>query len=530
MSQISYFDACVTLGNYYARQTGQPQTAEEILAAMDHYGIHEALVVDSLARDANPAAGNARLLERIADHPRLHPAWCGSMSAARELPAPDELVAQMRAQGVVALFLFYGHIDMRLDEWAIDDLLAALERARCPVFLCPNSWWPAQRNDATDWANVVRICRKFPRLPVVVTEHRQFLTQRTVYQALAACPNLRLELSSLWRYGTVEFICEQFGPERLVWGSQLPIRDPGAVLGHLRGADIGDEALARVAGDNLREMCSWNPHFASVADQVTFPEPDDALHAAARDRLDLSGERFFDCHGHMGRSGTFHVVHHSAEQIVREMDRHGVHKCIIFGLEGILGDATWSNDLVASVVAKYPDRFLGLTLVSLHHGEEWLRAEFERGRQMGLRGIKLINSYQGYPTEGPLIDVCCELCDQYGYFILNHSWGSAEQIERLCTTYPRACYLTGHATLAYGEVCSRVDNLYISTCPVHTWGATERLVATYGADRIVFASDLCDLPIGWGSYPIMFARIPEQDKRKILGGNLERLLQRYSTD
>lgn len=530
MSQISYFDACVTLGNYYARQPEQPETAEEILAAMDHYGIHEALVVDSLARDANPAAGNARLLERVADHPRLHPAWCGAMTAGRELPPPDELIARMREQGVVALFLFYGHINIRLDDWAIDDLLVELEAAGCPVFLCPNSWWPAQKNEATDWENVARICRTFPDLPVIVTEHRQFFTQRAVYQALASFPNLHLELSSLWRYGTVEFICQEFGPEKLVWGSQLPIRDPGAVLGHLRGADVSDGDLAKIAGGNLRQMLSWNPHFESVADEVTFPEPDDALHKAARDRLDLSGEEFYDCHGHMGHSSMFHIVHQNEDEIVREMDRHGIRKAIIFGLEGILGDETWCNDLVASVVAKYPDRFLGLTLVSMHHGEERLREEFERGRQMGLRGIKLIGSYQGYPTEGPMIDVCCELCDKYGYFILNHNWGSAEQIERLCTTYPGACHLTGHATLAYGEVCSRVDNLFISTCPVHTWQATERLVSVYGADRILFASDLCDLPIGWGTYPIMFARIPEEDKRKILGENLKRLMERYSTD
>ena len=35
------------------------------------------------------------------------------------------------------------------------------------------------------------------------------------------------------------------------------------------------------------------------------------------------------------------------------------------------------------------------------------------------------------------------------------------------------------------------------------------------------------LPIAWGLAPIMYARIPEEDKRKILGGNLARLMQEY---
>jgi len=53
-------------------------------------------------------------------------------------------------------------------------------------------------------------------------------------------------------------------------------------------------------------------------------------------------------------------------------------------------------------------------------------------------------------------------------------------------------------------------------------------VQTVGADRFLFGSDLSDLPISWGIGPVLTARIPEAQKRKILGGNLKELLQRYS--
>ncbi len=530
MGDVTWFDACCSLGRYVHMPENQPETAEGILDVMDHYGIHEALVVDTVARDAAPAAGNMRVLEKVRNHPRLHPAWCGLMSASRELPPPDEFVAQMREEGVAALFLFHGHMNIRLDSWAIDDLMAELAQAGCPVFICPNSWRPPGQSEATDWENVTRICQTFPELPVIVTEHRQFFTQRTVYAALAACPNLRLEMSSLWRYGAIEFIAQEFGADRMVWGSQLPLRDPGAILGQVGRADLPTEELAKVAGGNLRELMAWNDKFASVADEVAFPEPDDELHRAAREGLDTSGEDFYDCHGHMGWSSPFHVVHQRAPEIVGEMDRHGMQKCIIFGIEGILGDETYCNDLVAEVVAQFPERFVGLTFVNLHHGEALLRAEMQRGLEMGLRGVKIINNYQGYPTEGPLVDVACEFCDEHGFFILNHDWGSAEQIERLCTTYPGACFLTGHSNATYGEVTRRVDNLFICSCPMHGWEQTKRFVEIYGADRICFGSDLCDLPIGWGTYPIMFAPISEEDKRKILGENLKALLKQYSTE
>ncbi|HGE72231.1 TPA: hypothetical protein ENX78_15435, partial [Candidatus Poribacteria bacterium] len=149
--QIYYFDAVCYLGRHVHKQEGQPETAEEIISAMDHFGIHEALVIDVLSRETNPMAGNKRIIERTKDHPRLHPAWAGLMPQSQELPPPQELVNQMQELGVGALFLFYGQFDIRLTEWGIDSLLEVLEEYKVPVFLCPINW-RARGMDTTDWS------------------------------------------------------------------------------------------------------------------------------------------------------------------------------------------------------------------------------------------------------------------------------------------------------------------------------------------------------------------------------------------
>ncbi len=526
--QVTYFDAVCTLGRSVRTAPGQPETAAELLAAMDHYGIHEALVLDALAKEANPRAGNERILERTREHPRLHPAWAGLAPHSRELPPPDELVARMREEGVGALFLFAEMMGLTLDDWVIDGLLAELAAAGVPLFICPEYWASPGARDVADWSAVVRICRDFPELPVVLTEARNMTHQRTAYAALDACANLRLDISALWRGGLIEYVCEHWGPERLLFSAGLPHRDPGAVLMQLNCADISEEDLAAIAGGNLRELLAWNENIVSVADEVSFPEPIDELHRMARERADLTGERFCDSHGHLGESSPNHVNHLPVEGMVREMDRCGVEVCLVFGLEGVLGDETWCNDYVADAVRRFPERFVGLTVVNPNHGEEKMRAEMQRGLEMGLTGVKLIPHYQGYPPEGPLIDVACEFCHQHGFFILDHDWGSPAQIERLCTTYPDACFITGHANASYGEVVRRVPNLFVGTCPFLAWGQCEQFVALYGAERLLFGSDLTDLPIGWGLGPILHARIPEADKRRILGENLRKLLERYA--
>lgn len=524
MSSITYFDACCYLGRHVRMPEGQAETAEEILAAMDHYGIHDALVVDYLAREANPMAGNERIIERTRSHPRLHPAWTGLMTHSRELPPPEEMVVQMREQGVGALFLFYGQFDIRLDDWGVDDLLEVLEGNRVPLFLCPTDWREAHKVNATDWANVVRICRAFPDLPVVVTENRIYKAQRALYAAMEACPNLKLDLSALWLHKRVEFICRHFGAGRLVWGSQLPERMPGSVLMQLNYSDISEDQLSLVAGGTMRELLSWNENVDVVGEAAELSEPVDPLHRTARERLSFAAEEFYDCHGHIGECAPHHVIEDKPADLVREMDKFGVRLCCVFSLSASLGDEQYGNDLVAKAIGQFPDRLLGFTLVNPNHGERKLREELERGLDLGMQGIKLVCSYQGYPTEGPLIDLACAFADKHRLLMLNHHWGSAAQMERLCTTYPNACFFTGHANASYVEITKKTDNLFICTCPFLGWGDTEKYVRLYGADRILFGSDMSDLPIGWGIAQIVYAKIPEEDKRKILGENLKHLL------
>ena len=522
---MCYFDAYAALGRNIHSPEGQPETAEAILAVMDHHGVHEALVVGALARDANPVVGNVRLVEELQGHPRLHPAWCAVMPHSRELPPPEELVAQMREQGVLALFLFHRIFDIRLSDWGVDELLAPMAEAGVPLFLCPEGGGSQAGTNATDWENVVRICRAFPELPVIVTEHRIYGSQRALYSAMAACPNLYIDIRAVWLHGRVEFLCREFGAERLVWSGGMPQLAPGVPLMQLNYSNITPEELELIAGGNLRRLFAWNPNFES-AGEVKFPEPIDDLHRAVRERVDLSDLGVYDCHGHIGTMTPNHAIDNTLEEMVAEMDRFGVELCCVFGLEGVFGDERYGNELVADAVRRYPDRFIGFTMVNPNHGEAEMLRQLEEGLELGMQGVKLICSYHGYPTEGPLIDVACRFANAHRQFILNHDWGSPAQIERLCATYPEACFFTGHSASNYAEVTRKHPNLFICSCPFHVRGQVEQFVGMYGADRVLFGSDLTDLPIAWGLGPIMYARVSEEEKRLMLGGNLRRLVGR----
>lgn len=526
MSEITHFDACCVLGRSLRTHDDLPHTKPALLEAMDHFGIHEALVLDSMSVGTNPMAGNQRILDVTRDEPRLHPAWSLLLPHSREFPPADEIVAQMREHGVGAAWLFYGHFKLPLDDWATDELLAPFAEARVPLFVTPNSTMGGG-NDATNWSGVVNLCKRFPTIPVIVSEERIYRTQRALYEALNAAPNLRLDLSSVWLHHRIEFITREWGADRLVWASHLPDRTPGTPLMQLNYSDITEDELALIAGGNLRQMMGWNGNVKFV-DEVVFPEPIDPLHAKVRLRESFRDEKFYDCHGHIGWADPYHVVNDTPAELVAEMDKFGLDVCTVFGMQ-IMGDNDFSNDETFAMSGAYPNRFLPFTFINPNYGEDAMLAELARCQALGSKGVKLmLDSYGTYPSAGPAVEVPVRWAHEHKQIILSHTWGSAERIHDLCTRYPDACFIAGHTTSAFVDVCKQVDNLYICTCPLLAWNQTEQYVEMYGADRILFGSDLTDLPISWGLGQIMYARISEADKRKILGENLLRIMEQYN--
>ena len=523
---VRYLDANVMLGPGEWTGEGPPTTREALIEAMDHFGIHQALVREGVGEIGSAAHANERVLERTSDNPRLLPVWMLLPPYTHESPPPEEMVAQMRERGVAAAWFSHGAFGLPLEKWVFGDMLAPLAEARVPVFFSPIDARQGEGADQADWSGLVRVCQAFPDLPVIATEARVYKGQRAMWAALATCPNLHIDISILWPSRSVDYLCREFGPERLVFGTQLPRRTPGAVLMQLNYAGVSPEALAKIAGGNMRELASWNGKTGGAGEDVVFPEPEDALHRAARERADLSGERFYDCHGHVGRRNQRHVCLKDVDELVEEMDKSGVRQCCVFALLGN-GGAAVGNDVTFEAVRRFPDRFIGFTWINPNHGVEAAQREFKRGMDHGMRGVKMLSGIHSGDYGSETVEAAIAFADQHGLFVLNHTWGPEEGLRQWLEKYPNVCYITGHSAGNYGELIRDFPNLYICTCPFLRWGQTEDYVQRFGADRLLFGSDLQDLPIGWGQGPIFYARISEAEKRLILGGNLERLLEVY---
>lgn len=525
---VQLFDANVQVGRHRQLQPGMPFSADDLLRDMNRFGIAEALVLDSLSREAHLGPGNRRVLAEVEGQPRLHPCWALMPPRTGEIGPLDTLLERMHQAGVRAAKLFPGHYTFSLQEWCVGELLSVLEDGRVPTFIDANPQFVGMPMDVTDWDAVVALCTAHPKLPVIISEGRFRSANRMIYQALAKCPNLRLELSGFWAHRGIEYVCREYGPERLLFGSKWPVREIGGPVAQLAFAQISEHERALIGGDNLRALLAGAfPHKPRAREhyRVEVKQPTgDTLRARAL-RSEPPAGLIIDAHAHLGRSSIYHLADSSPAQVAQEMERLGVRCSLVFGFSGVTGDWTYDNDLVARAMERHAGRYHGLIVVNPTRPDEMM-AELERCEGRGFVGVKLIPHYQGYPNEGPNIELAVRWAAERGLVCLNHYWGATEHLRRLAISYPQVTFIIGHYTTQYKELVNGLPHVYQCTCEPLSYDSMETLTRELDPAKIVFGSDVTDLPLAMGMGPILHARIPEEHKWMILGGNARGILQR----
>jgi len=246
MEKIRFFDCNASVG-----RTGTPhlldvQDSTALEREMEIAGIEEALVYHTAARDGHPPLGNALLRDEIAGRSNLHQVWVLLPHHTGEMLHPDELLYQMRQNNVRAVRLYptRARHGFTLAEWCAGELLDALDAARLPLLLDV---------EIVSWEDVFALLQRHTRLPVIAA-NCSYRHNRFLYPLWERFDNLYVETSRFLGAGAVEDVVRLFGPERLLFGSNMPQYTGTAAVARLTYADIPREAKEAIASGNLKRL------------------------------------------------------------------------------------------------------------------------------------------------------------------------------------------------------------------------------------------------------------------------------------
>jgi predicted TIM-barrel fold metal-dependent hydrolase len=261
-----------------------------------------------------------------------------------------------------------------------------------------------------------------------------------------------------------------------------------------------------------------------------------------------------DCHHHVGGVGGALGDDDSAEipllaemaQRLAIMDRDGVAQAVVIPGHGYehpngIADTRRVNDGIAAYRDERPDRFpAAVGIVEPTHGKVSL-AELDRCKsRLGLAGISFHTRYQGVHLDHPWVLRYVEHMVGIGLVPFLHAFpDSVEEalwkVARIGSAHPGAPMLVidGFASVESAkqlfDVAERCENLVFDTSLAMLEEQVETFVKRFGADRLVFGTDLYSPPHGRRIshlLPVLLAseELSDKEKELIVGGNARRLL------
>lgn len=260
------------------------------------------------------------------------------------------------------------------------------------------------------------------------------------------------------------------------------------------------------------------------------------------DHLPLDDILVIDSHGHTG-SGKHWIPFRDTDGMLETMNRVGIDRFCVSAMRALSGDFRAGNDEVIALTEQHPDRFTGYIVVNPRYPDD-MQAELERCYiHKGMRGIKVhpTTYVHDYPINGERYEPVWEFAKAHDCPVLMHAGPRSERhtcgpqlIDEVARRHPEVKIMIGHAG-AYDswqaldehiDVTLKHDNLFLEISTMNRfYRSIDYMVQRVGADKVIFGSDGAFHSIIAEFGAVVYARITEEDKRKVLGLNVANLLK-----
>jgi predicted TIM-barrel fold metal-dependent hydrolase len=229
------------------------------------------------------------------------------------------------------------------------------------------------------------------------------------------------------------------------------------------------------------------------------------------------------------------------EQMIEQMDEAGVERVMLsaFGYGDLV---IITNEEVAEVAGKYPDRFTGVGTVDPRGKPMDVLREIKRlANELGLRGLRLEpygygNGMVGAPPNEkmywPVYAKCVELglpvCIQVGHTgpLLPSEAGRPIYLDEVALAFPELVIIGCHLGQPWHEemmiLAWKHPNVYVETSartPKHWPESFVKFASTYGQDKVLWATDYPLLTFDRTLQELREMGLPETVYRKIVREN-----------
>jgi predicted TIM-barrel fold metal-dependent hydrolase len=235
-----------------------------------------------------------------------------------------------------------------------------------------------------------------------------------------------------------------------------------------------------------------------------------------------------DAHNHIGGPDKGDGAAQSGGSLVREMDRLGIERAVVFCFDEVDPGVSFcrANDRTAAEAAKYPERLVGFARLDPTCGEGAL-AELRRAAEIGLRGVKLHPSSQGFSLRDESLREIVAEAAELGLPMIFDSGkqdSPGEHFGELAAAFPGAVIIMAHIYGSCLAAAQEHPSLYVQTTGMPRGEVIAEAVAALGAERVIMGSDSPYLSMAREIEKVEALGLGGPERELVMGANMERIL------
>ena len=238
-----------------------------------------------------------------------------------------------------------------------------------------------------------------------------------------------------------------------------------------------------------------------------------------------------DCHCHAGTGDGLTGPWDTAAPLGKYQkwaDAYGITHTVLFA--AFHSDYVIANRQVAAIVARNRARYTGFAFVHPDRDRGRVRQLVATAvEQYGFRGIKV------HRHDGRITREICDVARAFGVPVLYDVMGEVSVVHLVAAEYPDVDFIIPHlgsfaddwrAQSALVPLLARYRNVYTDSSGVRRFELLQEAVERAGPGKLLFGSDGPWLHPGVELEKIRALKLPAEAERRVLGGNLLRLIGR----
>jgi len=229
------------IGAWPSRQSHYKEI-DDLFLDMDRYRLSDCIAFHSMAL-WSPERGNL-LIKQMSENSsgRIKPCYILEPNlGSSEMPCADELYIQLKEEKPVAVRLYPNLKQFRVDDFYCGELLDVLSELEMPVI------FEADQTPGFDYLPV--LAKAYPRIKIIILRHG-FRESRYIIPMLKKINNVYFDTSIMVDTGIIEEIVNEYGSEKLLFGSGLPSFPPTGAISLILYARIKNEDMGNILFKN----------------------------------------------------------------------------------------------------------------------------------------------------------------------------------------------------------------------------------------------------------------------------------------